>query len=97
MNKAMSAAFKYACFQTFCIPTEEMVDSEVDSHEVAPKTPSNVTEEQVQALKKEIERIGWTAEEFCKWQKINAVEELKAIYFDFAMSKLTSYPSIGKQ
>ena len=35
MNKAMSAAFKYACFQTFCIPTEEMIDSEKDSHELA--------------------------------------------------------------
>ena len=34
MNKAMSAAFKYACFQTFCIPTEEMQDSEKDSPEV---------------------------------------------------------------
>lgn len=30
-NKAMSAAFKYACFQTFCIPTEEMIDSETES------------------------------------------------------------------
>lgn len=37
MNKAMSAAFKYACFQTFCIPTEEMIDSETDSPEPAPK------------------------------------------------------------
>ena len=36
-NKAMSAAFKYACFQTFCIPTEEMKDSEEDSPEPAPK------------------------------------------------------------
>jgi hypothetical protein len=36
-NKAMSAAFKYACFQTFCIPTEEMKDSEDESPEVAPK------------------------------------------------------------
>lgn len=36
MNKAMSAAFKYACFQTFCIPTEEMIDSEKDSPEPAP-------------------------------------------------------------
>ena len=33
-NKAMSAAFKYACFQTFCIPTEEMQDSEVDTIEL---------------------------------------------------------------
>lgn len=34
MNKALSAAFKYACFQLFCIPTEEMHDSEEDSYEV---------------------------------------------------------------
>ena len=26
-NKAMAIAFKYACFQVFCIPTEEMVDA----------------------------------------------------------------------
>lgn len=36
-NKAMSAAFKYACFQTFCIPTEEMYDSEIDSPEPVKK------------------------------------------------------------
>lgn len=29
-NKAMSVAFKYACFQTFCIPTEEMKDADPD-------------------------------------------------------------------
>lgn len=33
MNKAMSAAFKYALFQVFCIPTEEFVDSETESPE----------------------------------------------------------------
>lgn len=37
-NKAMSIAFKYACFQTFCIPTEEMVDPDAESHEVKPKS-----------------------------------------------------------
>ena len=37
MNKAMSAAFKYALFQVFCIPTEEMVDSETDSPEPSAK------------------------------------------------------------
>ena len=36
-NKAMSAAFKYACFQTFCIPTEEMKDSEEETIEPEPK------------------------------------------------------------
>ena len=36
-NKAMSIAFKYACFQVFCIPTEEMKDPDAEVHEVAPK------------------------------------------------------------
>ena len=36
-NKAMSVAFKYACFQVFCIPTEEMVDPDAECHEVKPK------------------------------------------------------------
>lgn len=30
-NKAMSAAYKYALFQTFCIPTEEMKDPDADT------------------------------------------------------------------
>lgn len=36
-NKAMSIAFRYACFQVFCIPTEEMRDADPDreSPEVA--------------------------------------------------------------
>lgn len=36
-NKAMSIAFKYACFQVFCIPTEEMVDPDAECHEVKGK------------------------------------------------------------
>lgn len=30
-NKAMSVAFKYALFQVFCIPTEEMVDPDSET------------------------------------------------------------------
>lgn len=32
-NKAMSIAFKYACFQVFCIPTEEMIDPDSERPE----------------------------------------------------------------
>jgi len=35
-NKAMAIAFKYACFQVFCIPTEEMKDPDGESHKVNP-------------------------------------------------------------
>ena len=38
-NKAMAIALKYACFQLFMIPTEEMkqADPDAECHEVAPK------------------------------------------------------------
>jgi hypothetical protein len=38
-NKAMSAAYKYAAFQTFCIPTEGDNDADKTTHEVATKKP----------------------------------------------------------
>lgn len=48
-NKAMAIAFKYACFQVFCIPTEEMVDPDSESPEVkgAGKKPSKTKQEVV--------------------------------------------------
>lgn len=33
-NKAMSAAYKYACIQAFCIPTEGENDADAHTHEV---------------------------------------------------------------
>lgn len=33
-NKAMTAAYKYACFEAFCIPTEGSDDADAESHEV---------------------------------------------------------------
>lgn len=41
-NKAMSAAYKYAVIQTFCIPTEGDNDSDASTHEVKPKSSQNV-------------------------------------------------------
>ena len=44
-NKALSIAFKYACFQVFCIPTEEMQDPDAECHEVKPKETPKVNDE----------------------------------------------------
>jgi len=45
-NKAMSAAYKYAAFQTFAIPTEGDNDADNQTHEVAPlKTATEQWEE----------------------------------------------------
>lgn len=57
-NKAMAVAMKYAMFQTFCIPTEEMRDADPDKEspvESAPapkKKTEKVTAEKKEAVKK---------------------------------------------
>lgn len=40
-NKAMAAAMKYALFQTFCIPTEEMQKDDPDRETVEESKPQN--------------------------------------------------------
>ncbi len=67
-NKAMSVAFKYACFQVFCIPTEEMMDPDAESPEVKPRNgnkkcenpPLMVNQAMINTIKAEMERTGIT-------------------------------------
>ena len=40
-NKAMAVAFKYACFQVFCIPTEEMAKDDPDNYTVEASKPTD--------------------------------------------------------
>lgn len=51
-NKAMSAAYKYAAFQAFAIPTEGDNDADAGHHEVAPQKPA-YQPQKVKALTKE--------------------------------------------
>ena len=48
-NKAMSAAYKYAAFQAFSIPTEGDNDADAVTHQVAPRI-AKVTERQAETL-----------------------------------------------
>ena len=57
-NKAMSAAFKYACFQTFCIPTDEMKDADAESPEIGQKVAEKTDENWLRAIEAECERTG---------------------------------------
>ncbi len=54
-NKAMSAAYKYACMQSFCIPTEGDNDADAVTHTVAPAKPEP-TDEEKKARDEAIER-----------------------------------------
>jgi len=44
-NKAMSAAYKYAAIQAFCIPTEGDNDADATTHDVAPNANGKQTTE----------------------------------------------------
>lgn len=81
-NKAMSIAFKYACFQVFCIPTEEMVDPDSECHEVAPKKAVEAPKEEnggKPATEKQIEYIKQIVTDIdgmLKYYKVDKIEDL---------------------
>lgn len=43
-NKAMTAAYKYACFEAFCIPVVGQDDADSETHEVASNESATVQE-----------------------------------------------------
>lgn len=51
-NKAMSAAYKYAAFQTFCIPTEGDNDADAHAHQVSQR--QNLNQEAFNAVAMEL-------------------------------------------
>jgi hypothetical protein len=51
-NKAMSAAYKYACLQAFCIPTEGDNDADAKTHEVVPQEQPVVAKEKTKTGQK---------------------------------------------
>lgn len=78
-NKAMSAAYKYAAMQTFCIPTEGDNDADATTHEVAPQPQSRRTESKPD----DIEPAGgwgdWTRDLIAQVGRADTDKELDAI------------------
>lgn len=52
-NKAMAIAYKYLCFQVFCIPTEEMSDPDGESLEEKIGTPKRQSEKKQEKQKEQ--------------------------------------------
>lgn len=82
-NKAMSVAMKYAMFQLFCIPTEEMIDPDSETppeskpvqkqpipapHQAAP-APQQAAWDWRKAIQSYCTRVGLTAEDFNNMKK----------------------------
>ena len=88
-NKAMSIAFKYACFQVFCIPTEEMKDPDADSPEPAPRGKVDL-----KALAAEMMRTGVQEAVILDDLKIKSLNQLTDKQYQYVMLKLSRTTSI---
>lgn len=95
-NKAMSVAYKYACFQVFCIPTEEMHDPDAECHDVAPAEPEvfYVDAVKIKVLKDTMAKKGVTDEQILSRYKVGSFEELTVTDFMKAMSGLEKTPDV---
>lgn len=101
-NKAMAIAFKYACFQVFCIPTEEMKDPDAECHEVKakeqPAQESNVikcTATDINALKAKMQKCGVPDKTVLDRYKLKSFEDMTFAQFNNAMGILNAMPEEG--
>lgn len=88
-NKAMSIAFKYACFQVFCIPTEEMKDPDA---ETPPPSKPVLEAGQVNALFGELQRTGIGIKRILQTYNVNDVHDLSLEDWKKAMEILNKNP-----
>jgi len=75
-NKAMSAAYKYAAFQAFCIPTEADNDADAHTHEVTTKKPLGEPVVSL-ATTDQISELSMLSLDGCKARIIAALEAYK--------------------
>lgn len=92
-NKAMAIAFKYACFQVFCIPTEEMTEADAETNNVKSKeeeenqrmmeeaAKAKISAVKVKALNKRCEDDKVPVEMLCSLYKITKLEEMNEAQF----------------
>lgn len=92
-NKALAVAFKYACFQVFCIPTEEMKDPDAESHEPStPRSPVLVNDVHISTLFTELSRTGIGRNQMLKNYGIIDIHEMTMEQFRDAMNILKDKP-----
>lgn len=87
-NKAMSAAYKYACMEAFCIPTEGDNDADATTHEVA--ASQFVTDDQITVLMDLAEEVKADRQKFLAYMKVEKLSDIPASRFSTAKQALES-------
>lgn len=80
-NKAMSAAYKYAIFQTFCIPVEGDNDADASTHTVKPKVVESLTDEQESQIIDLATEVGADLETLTNFYKVKTVSDVPQAAF----------------
>ena len=76
-NKAMAIAFKYACFQVFCIPTEEMKEPDEETPDPVKPQFTPATPEQLHKINEFVDAYA----EMCENAKaVDIMNQLKKMY-----------------
>ena len=76
-NKAMAIAFKYACFQVFCIPSEEMKDPDEETPDPVKPQFTPATPEQLHKINEFVDAYA----EMCENAKaVDIMNKLKKMY-----------------
>lgn len=97
-NKAMAVAFKYACFQTFCIPTENIDDADADTPEPSNKknNSNNQPNKELDNLRNEVAneliRTGYTWSSVIKKYKADSAEQLTSLQLKDCLKKMKGLP-----
>lgn len=98
-NKAMSIALKYACFQVFCIPTEEMKrdDPDNENHEVAKMAQNSkkqvTREDLLRSIKLELERTGVGIKGVLAAYGVEKPEDMTEDQLSSAIAQLSTKPT----
>lgn len=99
-NKAMAIAMKYALFQVFCIPTEEMKDPDDDTPEESKKKEGQndidelVTEQQARTIYAIMQQKGLKVEEQLQQNyKISSTKELTKRQYVSILNAIKNMPN----
>lgn len=92
-NKAMSAAFKYAMFQAFCIPTEGDNDADSSTHTVAARTANpepveTLSAEQIANIKALATEVGADVAAITKFYNVPSLEQVAAAAYQSIVRSL---------
>lgn len=84
-GSAITYARRYALQSIAGIPT---ADDDAESAMLRGDHKKKITEDEIIAIKKLLDETGADSEKFCKWLKVNSVDQILAVHYDRAVAAL---------